>query len=390
MGSETWAFIDEYGNPNLATEKEGVSQFFIVSAVIVDRSELDDVRDKLEVVRRTHFQTGKMKSQKLGDNRSRWLRVLGSLSAIPFKFYALVVDKRIICKSGGLQWTPSFYKNLCGRIYGKLMKAYPSLHVRADPYGDDKFKESFARYIEVNHRPTLFDRGTFEFIKGEEDVAVQLPDILCGVLARCYDPDMLLRAPHELLQVVADRALLIDEWPPRFRVTGGRSELSGNADARIAEYSLQSAEEFILTHEGDPDENVQCQVAVLERLVLERRLGADRHLPHGALIDHLRDRGLAAKGETWFRMSIVAPLRVQGVLLTSSQSGYKLPTCPADVASFVQHAEIVCVPMLQRVLAACDAVKLATEGEVDVLASPEQAVVNALIQALDAQRPCSD
>jgi hypothetical protein len=383
MSSGTWAFIDEYGDPNLGIEVQGRSQFFIVAGVILDDAALASVRGALEVVRKDHFQAGPMKSKNLGADRGRWLRVLTSLADVPFGFYALVVDKRTIDASSGLQWKQSFYKNVCGRAYSKLMHAFPSLHVRADRYGDEKFKQSFGEYMKANHRPTLFDEGTFEFVDDRSDVAVQLADILCGLLARCYDPAKLLSAPEELLGVIAKRALLIDEWPPRYGISAGNAELTSASgpDARIAGYALRRAEEFTVRNEASRDDIVLCQVAVLERLVFERRIGEGKHVPGGALIDNLRDRGLKPKDGPWLRMSIIAKLRDHGVLVTSSPAGYKLPTSPKDVAEFLRHAENVCVPMLNRAAAAVDAVKLVTQGEVDVLADPTLASVKRLIEA---------
>jgi hypothetical protein len=364
--TETWAFIDEYGNPNLATEVAGVSQFFIVCAVVLDGDVVQDVRLGLEAVRKAHFQTGEMKSSKLGKDRRRWQTVLAELGRVPFRFYGLVVDKRSIERTSGLQWKRSFYKNICGKAYGKLMRAYGSLQIRADAHGTEAFQESFAKYVTQHHRPTLFDRATLEFVDSKQDVLVQLADILCGLLARCYDPEKRLTKPEELLGLVADRALVLDEWPPRYRVTSGASEIDeeGSADDRISQYSLGRAEDFIIRNEDALGEEVGCQVAVLERLVFERRFGDnDGYVSTGELLDNLRDRGLAAKGESWFRLSLIAPLRDNGLLLTSSQSGYKLPTCPKDLTAFVRHAETVCVPLLRRVEAACDATRLATKGD---------------------------
>jgi hypothetical protein len=96
MGPETWAFIDEYGNPNLDTDVKDVSNFFIVSAVILDVAALDEVRTALDVVRRSYFQTGELKSKNLGHNRGRWAAVLSSLAPIAFKFAGFVADKRLI------------------------------------------------------------------------------------------------------------------------------------------------------------------------------------------------------------------------------------------------------------------------------------------------------
>jgi hypothetical protein len=351
--------------------------------VVIDDTTLSETRAALEAVREEHFQRGPMKSKKLDQDHGRWLRVLASLSQVPFKFYGLVVDKREIDRSSGLQWKRSFYKNLCGRAYGKLMRAYPSLEVRADKYGDEEFKQSFAKYIDENHRPDLFNRGRFEFVDDKADVLVQLADILCGLLARCYDPEKRVARPVELLEVVKLKVLLIDEWPPRYNLSAGKSELleKDATDSRISDYSLRRAEEFIVGHEDSRDELVQCQVAVLERLVFERRLGECSHVPAGALIENLSDRGLRPKDGPWFRMSVVAKLRDSGVLVTSSSAGYKLPTSTKDVAEFLRHAESVCVPMLNRAAAACDAVKLVTKGEIDVLADPALGSLRRLVTA---------
>jgi len=388
MTSETWAFIDEYGNPNLEVEKPGVSKFYIVVAVILQEPALASVREALEAVRKEHFQTGQLKSKTLGGRRDRWASVLSALSSVDYRFYGLVVDKRSIIRTSGLQWKQSFYKNLCGRAYGKLMKHFPLLHVRADRYGDEEFKESFAKYIDTHHRLTLFDRGTFDYVPAKDDVAVQLADLMCGLLARCFDPDHAVAEPEELLRLVKPKLLLLDEWPPKYRVTTGDSEIVADESASgiLAAHAVRSAEAFLAKHEDPFDETLRCQVAVVERLLFERRFGDDGHVPTGALLDNLRERGLDPKGEAWFRLNVIAHLRDSGVVLTSSQTGYKLPAGPADLATFAQHAETVCVPMLNRVAAACASVRLATQGQVDVLADPRLAVVRELIEALERRR----
>jgi Protein of unknown function (DUF3800) len=385
MGAETWAFIDEYGNPNLAVEVEGASKFYIVAAVILGGETVDAARAALEPIRQARFQTGPMKSRTLGSKRAAWLQLAMSLAAVPFRFYGLVVDKRAIDRNGGLQWKQSFYKFLCGRVYGKLMRAYPALHVRADDYGDEEFKESFGRYIKENHRPTLFDRGTFEFRSAKDDVLVQLADILCGLLARCYDPDRQLSHPEELLLPLRQHALLLDEWPPRFRVTTAQDELvvTLERDGRIASYSLSLAEKFLVDHESTIDPDTQCRIAVVERLLFERRFGEEHaSVQADELMTNLQERGLDPKGARWFRTAVMAGLRDQGILVTSSSAGYKLPVSVSDLVNYARQAENTCVPMLNRVQAACEAVKLLTKGEVDVLARREMEIVHDLLDVL--------
>lgn len=382
--SETWAFVDEYGTANLDTSLRDVGKYFIVTAVILDGRVLESTRAGLEVVRKKHFQTGEMKSKKLGKARGRWARVLADLATVPFKFYALAVDKREISRTSGLKWKNSFYKHLCGRLYNKLMRTYRGLNVRADQYGDVRFKETFARYVEANHRPTLFERGGFELVDGRHEVLTQLADLVCGLLARAYDPDKKLDRAHELVGILKDHAMVIDEWPPRYGVTLGRTDLvlGDDIDERISTFALRQAEHFIQKNGEAKDLELRAQVAVLERLSLERRFGAGQgYVSTSELMDLLRQRGLEPKSNAWLRMAVIARLRDRQVLVTSSPSGYNLPASRGHLDAFVRHAETTCIPMLNRVEAACGAVKLATRGEIDILDDPSHAELRGLLQA---------
>lgn len=72
-----WAFVDEYGNANLATEKEGVSQFFINASVLARGHQLDDLRVAVEEVRSRSFDTGEIKSKTRASDRAACVKVPG-------------------------------------------------------------------------------------------------------------------------------------------------------------------------------------------------------------------------------------------------------------------------------------------------------------------------
>jgi hypothetical protein len=61
--------------------------------------------------------------------------VLEDLKEIPFKFYAVVIDKREIKPDSGLAYKESFHKFLGGLLYRKLFGAFQNLHVTADAFG---------------------------------------------------------------------------------------------------------------------------------------------------------------------------------------------------------------------------------------------------------------
>ncbi len=381
---ETWAFIDEYGNPNLAVEVDGVSQYFIVTAVVVKAADLPALRTQLDDVRKRIFQTGEMKASGLSKNRDRWVKTLDALAGLPFRLYALVVDKRELDRTGGLQFKHSFYKNLCGKAYGALLRSLPKLHLRADEYGRESFMESFTTYVQKRHQPDLFEKGTFDFVNSRDEVVVQLADLCSGLLARIYDPQMALERPEELVSVLASQILLIEEWPPRFRLRSTDPDgASNHPDARIEALAFGRAQEFIDRHRESAEQEQRCRVALLERLILEQRFSGNA-LSTGYLMDYLRDRGLEPGDETWVRRVLVAYLRDRGLVITSSSTGYKLPRSRADMHAFAMHADSVCVPMLRRVASARDAVRLATAGDVDIFDDEALQDVKRMQEALAA------
>lgn len=384
--SGTWGFVDEYGNTNIATEKPGVSQYFIVVTILAPGSELQALRHSVEKIRAKFFQTGEMKSKSLGSNRARWEKLLRELSTLPFHFHALAVDKVRLDRAGGLQHKEPFYKFMCGLAYRKTMGSIPNLHVRADEHGRTEFMTSFQEHVRKNHRPSLFDHGTFEFVNGKQDVLIQLADIVAGLLARIYDPEKQLRNSKGLLELLADRALLIEDFPLRYGLDLQQAQAvdERDPDRRIARHAHSLARDFIEKNENSNDDDVRARVAVVESL-LARSLYFDdsKAMSTAELLSNLQARGFHEAGDTWLRRSVIGPLRDKGLLITSSSRGYKLPGSRADLVTFGKYAESICIPMLSRVGRACDIVKLATVGEIDVLKDEAVGALKKLISALD-------
>ena len=71
-GDETvervYAFTDEYGAFGWDIDNPSVSTHFIITAVIVKESDLSVFTQKTDELRRKHFQTGEIKSSKVGKN----------------------------------------------------------------------------------------------------------------------------------------------------------------------------------------------------------------------------------------------------------------------------------------------------------------------------------
>ena len=86
------AFIDEFGNNGLYFDKEGVSNTFIVTAIIVSGEKLKGLETELEKIRKSNFQTGEIKSSKVGGNDTRRLNIVTELNALDYHIFSIVID----------------------------------------------------------------------------------------------------------------------------------------------------------------------------------------------------------------------------------------------------------------------------------------------------------
>lgn len=209
-------FIDEYGGAHLATEKEGATAYFIVTAIIVSEN-LADVRERAEGIRRAIFQTGEMKSSKIGDDDARRLLVLRRICELPIKTYSVAVDKREIRKTSGLAYKPSFFKYVNRKLYSRIYDVYEHVRLVADEHGTEDFMRGFEKYINthVGRSQDLFLERTFRFSRSEDSVLLQVADMLSGSLARSIDPKKKSANAAEILARLAPLSVGVEHWPPR-------------------------------------------------------------------------------------------------------------------------------------------------------------------------------
>ena len=71
-----YAFTDEYGAFGCDSNNLDVSTHFIITAIIVEETNVDQYRKCVEQIRKNHFQAGEMKSSKVSRNHERRKRIL--------------------------------------------------------------------------------------------------------------------------------------------------------------------------------------------------------------------------------------------------------------------------------------------------------------------------
>ncbi len=382
--NQVYAFIDEYGNHDLETNKIGASTYFVIAAILVQKNELNKLISSIEGIRKRYFQTGEMKSSGVGNNHKRRITILKAFENIDFKYYSLVVDKERINQDSGLQYKKSFLKHINGKIFNKLFSSFSDIHIIADEHGSDDYKLSFRKYIEKNHLPDLFYKSQFDLVQSNSNVLVQLADFIVGSIAKVYERKASPELKEVYLELIKNKCIGLDEWPTKYQAYYIPDTVTDKYNKLILSHSLSSAEIFIKNNEGKCDENIRLQVAVACYLVFYSRwVDKDSFLATEAIQSHLLESGYGRVKTLKLRSSIIAKLRDSGVIISSSNKGYKIPSTFQDMEAFVDTVNSKIKPLLQRLGKARASLHIASTGEIDILKGPNYPHLVSFIEILN-------
>lgn len=373
--STKYAFIDEFGAFGFDFETEGCSSHFIITAIIVDVNDLHVVLDGVEDVRKRNFQTGEMKSKKVSANHKRRTKILDELRKLPFQVFAFVCDKRKIYENSGLRYKKPFYKFLNNLVYQELRVAYSNLTIVADELGPNDYLQSFAQYVRSKEIPLdLFDNSLFAFENSKNNVIIQLADFISGSLAYNYDVGKKEEANgYNYTSILGDKILRIKEYPETFETFNvNQSDLNPEYSPEIADICYRKARRFIELNRNAEDLEIKQQVAVLNYLLFRFMNKSPRkYIPTGELINQLVYLGYEKMSMQVFRNKIIAKLRDNEVIISSSTSGYKIPSTEKELYDFVNHGKSIIMPMLSRLKICNDVIRMGTEGKINLFERAE-------------------
>lgn len=377
-------FIDEFGNPNLNTEKLGATEYFIIVATLISDSELDTVKNSVEQLSKKHFQGSEIKSSSVKKDRRR-LKILKDISELNANFYAVVINKAAILKTGGLIYKKPFMKFINGILYKKIFDVFPNVRVIADEHGHPEFMTGFIKYVKKNHMPDLFGDATFEFQDSKINRLIQLSDFISGTLARIIEPEKISENADQFLKIINRQIISIDEWPIKGRSYSGKIGFDQGTefDETIRSLSIRQAALFIESNESSKDELIQDQVEVVRYLLFQFKFIDPCKYIYG---DDLLKKCKNGDTKHYLQSGIIAKLRDQGVIISSSSKGYKIPLNSEDLLTYVDQAHSVIFPMLLRLNNAYKNLKLASKNEIDILHSENFKYLKVAIEAIGSDR----
>lgn len=106
----------------------------------------------------------------------------------------------------------------------------------------------------------------------------------------------------------------------------------------------------VVEHNADsPDPEIQAQIAVLQHLLFRFMNNDTRgYIYTYELKQQLSNTDLRNLSDQAFRMRIIGKLRDKGVVIASSQKGYKIPSKQSELYDFINHDAKIVIPMLAR------------------------------------------
>ncbi len=374
-----YAYVDEFGAFGYNFESEGCSTHFIITAIIVDEKDISVVKQNVEIIRNKYFPNGEIKSSRIGKDHRKRISILNELKVLPFKIFALVCDKRKIFEQSGLRFKPSFYKFINNLAYQELRTSFSNLVITADEVGENDYLQSFAKYIREREVPlSLFDQSLFRFENSKDNLIIQVADIIAGSLAYNYDEHKKEKANgNNYISILSSKILMIKEFPQTFaNFNIQQNDSNPQYNAQIADICYRKAKFFMETHNGSDELDVKQQVAVLDYLLFRFMNRSPRkYIPTKELINQLCYLGFDKMSIQAFRAKIIAKLRDNEVIISSSPNGYKIPSSEEELEDFVNRGKTIILPMLSRLKKCNDIIKLGTSGGIDLFQRAEYQVL---------------
>lgn len=384
-----YAFTDEYGAFGWDLDNPSVSTHYIITSIIVSDSNLEQCKQQIENVRKKHFKNSEIKSSKIKSNNKRRVKILQDLKDVPYKIFSVCIDKKA-CKenmsSKGIQYKHSFYKFMNNIIHNELRNAFQKLTIVADEIGTNDYMSSFCKYVDARQDiPSLLGETNFSFENSKNDVLIQLADLISGTLAYVYDTHKKSEDNPNYLKILENKIIRIEHYPKSFKnYTIENSALASEYDLEIASLCYTQAVKFINKYDISNEPDTQAQIIVLKYLLFRFMNNDTRtYIYTKELIHQLDGTSLSNISIQGFRMKIIGKLRDKGVIIASSNKGYKIPSKKSEIIDFINHDASIVLPMLSRLKKCRDLVKLASIDKIDVLAAEEYSLLKQFFDLQD-------
>lgn len=368
------AFIDEYGNYGFDFDNHDNSTHFIIVSILVKESEKENLEQQLQ----NYFSS---ESGPMDDAQK--FKVLQEIKDLPFSIYAYVIDKRKVREDSGIMHQTPFIKYVNRMVYEDLNRTFDQLDLVADEAEGKKFLQEFKKYIMTRSIPDLFNYSSFGFNNSHSEILLKLSGLIAETLGNSYDRSSYSVHSHLLLKIIKHKIAALNLLPLDYRhfLYDYKTD---PADSRynevIIKQAVNSAYQYIEKHRKSEEEDERLRIDFLKFLLFNLKENPDEYVYTQEILDNLNAIRDVKMNQHYFRSNIVSKLRDSGLLIASSNKGYKLPVSLNDLYDFVNLSSLTIYPMLQRISKCRDQILLATNQEIDILDPKEYGYLKKIIE----------
>jgi hypothetical protein len=376
-----YAFINEFGQYGFDFEQPETSTHFVIVSVLVKGSDKERLEQEVDKIKRIHFQKEELDDRKINDDFR--MEILHDLKDLPFKVYAYVIDKRKIREDSGVTYEKTFIKFFCRKVFDDLYRTFDTLDLVVDGQGSKEFLQEFTAYVTRKCIPDLFNYSTFGINNGQSEVLLQLAELIAGSIAKGYDAKYQSNQYPLFYKLLKNKIITINLWPHDYKhylYDYHFEKTDSETDQIIIKQSVNLAYQYIETNRKSEDEDERVRIDLLKFLLFNLKENPDEYVYTEEILDNLNAIRINKIKQHYFRSNIVSKLRDQGLLIASSNKGYKLPVCLNDLYDFVNLSSLTIHPMIQRVAKCRDQILLATNREVDILEKTEYDYLKRIIE----------
>lgn len=374
-----YAYIDEYGAYGFKFEDPGCTNSMILTAVIVDDNNVNNMDNATVELSKRFFGNGEMKSSSIGKNHQRRRIIMEEIVKLPFVIYFFVIDKTKIFENCGPRYKKTFYKFCNEKNYNELYTNFKELSIIADEIGGNEYIKDFSSYVrkqKIDTQLSLFDDHNFMMMNSKNNSIIQIADIISGSLSYTFDTKRIKQSEgNDYYKLLKENGKIIgyNTFPLSYdKYILEKQPEDDSYEPVIAEICYRRAQAFIQKNELNMDEDVKMQVLTLKYLLFRFvNNHLRKYISTNELISNLKDRGFNKLDNQRFRTKIIGRLRDANVIIASNSNGYKIPSTKAELFDYVNLEQSIIVPMIGRLSKCRKLIFEGTEGAFDIFEKDE-------------------
>ncbi|WP_042457285.1 hypothetical protein [Neobacillus dielmonensis] len=370
MEEVQYAFINEFGDYLFDFDKQGVSTHLIFTAILVKGSNKERLEEELEFLQEIDV---------LDD--STMIQIVNELRELPFSIYAYVVDKRKIREDSGIMYQKPFFRYVNRMVYQDLNRSFEQLDLVVNEQAE--FLKQFRNYVETKTIPDLFNYSIFGFNQTESDALLRLAHLISGILAKGYDRthhSIQYRSFYEFIKNKISAIHLLPLDYKNFIFDYKSNSHDAQYNEMIIKQAVNLTYQYLEKHRKSEEEEEKLRMDFLKFLLFNLKENPDEYVYTQEILDNLNALRDVKMNQHYFRSNLVSKLRDSGIIIASSNKGYKLPVCLNDLYDFVNLSSLTIHPMIQRIAKCREQILSATNNEVDILDPTEYEYLRRVIE----------